>query len=360
MPVPRPLVAIERASGSVNDTCPSGASANCSPICLSRCICVLTASTLCFRCSTRASVTAVGSRSARSRSARYRATLSSSCCIRALSLRSHVYRSHGQGRSAFRHPVRDVHRRPPGHERRRLHRSHGHSSDPARCRCRRNRLGAERASLEMLDNPTNNSATATATSMVSMFQTDSVAIRVERYLNWAVTAPDAVAFERRELHEYVNCERKNRPDGARDRAHGSNPGSGRRLRNDLAHAPADRRARISGHSPRKSHRVRRLRAASRLSAAALVSSARGLAPWLTPRPCVDIRCLYALSASSRAEPTRRSRRCRCRSRKMRSRPAPDADRDRREEREQCDDVVAQPVPKNRAIMPMRIAKANTW
>jgi hypothetical protein len=40
------------------------------------------------------------------------------------------------------------------------------------------------ASLQMLDNPTNNSATGTATTMVSMFQTNSVAIRAERWINW--------------------------------------------------------------------------------------------------------------------------------------------------------------------------------
>ncbi len=40
------------------------------------------------------------------------------------------------------------------------------------------------ASLQMLDNPTNNSASATPTTMVSMFQTNSVAIRAERWINW--------------------------------------------------------------------------------------------------------------------------------------------------------------------------------
>ena len=40
------------------------------------------------------------------------------------------------------------------------------------------------ASLQMLDNPTNNSATGTPTTMVSMFQTNSVAIRAERWINW--------------------------------------------------------------------------------------------------------------------------------------------------------------------------------
>lgn len=50
------------------------------------------------------------------------------------------------------------------------------------------------ASLQMLDNPTNNSATATATSMVSMFQTNSVALRAERYINWQKRRTQAVAY----------------------------------------------------------------------------------------------------------------------------------------------------------------------
>jgi HK97 family phage major capsid protein/HK97 family phage prohead protease len=40
------------------------------------------------------------------------------------------------------------------------------------------------ASLQMLDNPTNSSADGTATSVVSMFQTNSVALRAERFINW--------------------------------------------------------------------------------------------------------------------------------------------------------------------------------
>lgn len=40
------------------------------------------------------------------------------------------------------------------------------------------------ASLQMLDNPTNDSVTPTATAMVSMFQTNSVAFRAERTVNW--------------------------------------------------------------------------------------------------------------------------------------------------------------------------------
>lgn len=50
------------------------------------------------------------------------------------------------------------------------------------------------ASLQMLDNPTNNSATGTATTMVSMFQTNSTAILAERYINWARRRTSAVAY----------------------------------------------------------------------------------------------------------------------------------------------------------------------
>lgn len=48
------------------------------------------------------------------------------------------------------------------------------------------------ASLQMLDNPTNASDTATPTTMVSMFQTNSVAIRAERWINWAKRRASAV------------------------------------------------------------------------------------------------------------------------------------------------------------------------
>lgn len=41
------------------------------------------------------------------------------------------------------------------------------------------------ATLQMLDNPTNDASTPTATNMVSMFQTDSAAVKVARYVNWA-------------------------------------------------------------------------------------------------------------------------------------------------------------------------------
>jgi len=50
------------------------------------------------------------------------------------------------------------------------------------------------ASLQMLDNPTNNSASGTATSLVSMFQTNSTAFLAERYINWARRRSSGVAY----------------------------------------------------------------------------------------------------------------------------------------------------------------------
>lgn len=50
------------------------------------------------------------------------------------------------------------------------------------------------ASLEMLDNPTNAAVPGTATSMVSMFQTNSVAIRAVRFINWKKRRTSAVAY----------------------------------------------------------------------------------------------------------------------------------------------------------------------
>lgn len=50
------------------------------------------------------------------------------------------------------------------------------------------------ASIQMMDNPTNNSATATATSMVSLWQTNSVGLRCERYINWAKRRASAVQY----------------------------------------------------------------------------------------------------------------------------------------------------------------------
>ncbi|HXU04660.1 MAG TPA: phage major capsid protein, partial [Polyangia bacterium] len=50
------------------------------------------------------------------------------------------------------------------------------------------------ASIEMLDNPTNNVTTPTATTMVSMFQTNSVALRATRFINWAKKRATAVQY----------------------------------------------------------------------------------------------------------------------------------------------------------------------
>ena len=51
------------------------------------------------------------------------------------------------------------------------------------------------AAIQMVDNPTNESVGGTvATSMVSMFQTESVAIRATRFINWKKRRTNAVAF----------------------------------------------------------------------------------------------------------------------------------------------------------------------
>ena len=51
------------------------------------------------------------------------------------------------------------------------------------------------ASLEMADNPAHNSDTPTgATSLVSLWQTNSVGFRVERFINWSKRRPSAVAM----------------------------------------------------------------------------------------------------------------------------------------------------------------------
>lgn len=52
---------------------------------------------------------------------------------------------------------------------------------------------SQEASLQMDSAPTNNSATPTATQLVSMFQTNSVAFRAERTVNWAKRRASAVA-----------------------------------------------------------------------------------------------------------------------------------------------------------------------
>ena len=48
------------------------------------------------------------------------------------------------------------------------------------------------STIQMLDDPTNNSATATATTTVSAFQTGTSVLRFIRYLNWAKLRDDAV------------------------------------------------------------------------------------------------------------------------------------------------------------------------
>jgi HK97 family phage major capsid protein len=51
------------------------------------------------------------------------------------------------------------------------------------------------ASIQMLDNPTNTSTGATtATTMVSMYQTHSIAIKAVRFINWAKRRTAAAAF----------------------------------------------------------------------------------------------------------------------------------------------------------------------
>lgn len=50
------------------------------------------------------------------------------------------------------------------------------------------------ASLQMLDNPTNDSNTPTPTTLVSMYQTDSVALRAHRFVNWSKRRSTAVAM----------------------------------------------------------------------------------------------------------------------------------------------------------------------
>lgn len=49
------------------------------------------------------------------------------------------------------------------------------------------------ASLEMVNNPTQDSVAGTGTQLVSMFQTNSVAIRAERWINWQRRRPAAVS-----------------------------------------------------------------------------------------------------------------------------------------------------------------------
>lgn len=55
---------------------------------------------------------------------------------------------------------------------------------------------SDQASLVMDDSPTHDSTTPTATTVVSMFQTNSVAILVERFLNWQRRRAQSVAWAR--------------------------------------------------------------------------------------------------------------------------------------------------------------------
>ena len=53
---------------------------------------------------------------------------------------------------------------------------------------------ATSASVQMLDDPTGSSVTPTATQSVSLFQTNSVGIRMERFVSWKVARASAVAW----------------------------------------------------------------------------------------------------------------------------------------------------------------------
>jgi hypothetical protein len=50
------------------------------------------------------------------------------------------------------------------------------------------------ASIEMSDAPANRSDTAVGASLVSMYQTNSIAVRAERYINWAKVRSTAVVY----------------------------------------------------------------------------------------------------------------------------------------------------------------------
>lgn len=54
---------------------------------------------------------------------------------------------------------------------------------------------SDQVAIQMLDNPTNQStATSTPTTMVSMFQTESIAVKAVRYINWAKARSQCCAF----------------------------------------------------------------------------------------------------------------------------------------------------------------------
>jgi hypothetical protein len=53
---------------------------------------------------------------------------------------------------------------------------------------------SDQAAIEFLDNPTNNSATATPTTMVSAFQANATILRFVRWVHWTKLTTDCVAF----------------------------------------------------------------------------------------------------------------------------------------------------------------------
>jgi len=56
---------------------------------------------------------------------------------------------------------------------------------------------SDQVAIQMLDNPTNQStASSTPTTMVSMFQTESIAVKAVRYINWQKARSAACAFIR--------------------------------------------------------------------------------------------------------------------------------------------------------------------
>lgn len=52
----------------------------------------------------------------------------------------------------------------------------------------------EEAAIQMLDNPTNDAATGTATTLVSLWQADAIAIKATRFLGWHLGDASAAAF----------------------------------------------------------------------------------------------------------------------------------------------------------------------
>jgi hypothetical protein len=50
------------------------------------------------------------------------------------------------------------------------------------------------ASVQMTDAPTNDASTGTGQSLVSLWQTNSIGIRAERFVNWAVLRTGAVVL----------------------------------------------------------------------------------------------------------------------------------------------------------------------